>query len=437
MHKLTRLEIGCLVATSLILMVMAFILANREHEKKALAGDPADEDQALPRLEAGATADASSTQPAEFANLARRMPNPHTPPAAPASSMPLRNEPASLAPDGTGVNGTNALMPAVSTVNTNDIMQELQRIAALPWTPAAEQQLQAVVAKWAATDPLGALQYANQIESRRVRSALLAGIFSTWAKSDINAASSWLLANRESNPTAFQAGLKPVFNLLATGNLDTAMRVAMEIPTGGDRMSALRIVVDQAVRTGVAPSMSAYLDSLQTPGEKRNYASILAQSWAVYDPQQAIQWAASLTDPFMRNASMNSAIGVWAADNPSAAAAYALAIQDNDLRSRQIAQVTQSWARYDPVRAADWLLSQHPPSPALDPAIQGLVGTVVQSNPEGAVMWAATISDPRLRTRSIISASREWMRSDPAKAGAYIAVAPLSPDQKARLLQGR
>jgi hypothetical protein len=52
-------------------------------------------------------------------------------------------------------------------------------------------------------------------------------------------------------------------------------------------------------------------------------------------------------------------------------------------------------------------------------------------------MWAATISDPRLRTRSIISASREWMRSDPAKAGAYIAVAPLSPDQKARLLQGR
>ena len=244
-------------------------------------------------------------------------------------------------------------------------------------------------------------------------------------------------ANREADPTAFQAGLRPVFNLLATGNLDNAMHMAMEIPPGGDRMSALRVVVDQAVRSGVAPTMSAYLESLQTPGERRNYASMLAQSWAVYDPQQAMQWAASLPDPVMRKATMNSAISVWAADNPTAASAYALTIQDSELRSRQIAQVTQSWAKYDPVRAADWLLAQHPPSPALDPAIQGLVGTVVQSNPEGAVMWAATISDPRLRTRSIISASREWMRSDPAKAGAYIAIAPLSPDQKARLLQGR
>lgn len=438
MHKLTRLEIGCLAVTFLIIVITAVTLVNRTIDQKISAGDPSDLDQAPPRIEAGSLADSSSGQSSGFEEQARRIPSPRAP-SAPQDASVVSPHSETAQPAATDLAGslTNTPLTKTGSDTTSDILQELQRIATLPWTASTEQQLQAVVSKWASIDPLGALQYAGQIESRRVRSALLAGIFSTWAKTDINGAYNWMLANRESDPTAFLAGLKPVFSILAADNLDRAMQMALQIPPGGDRISALRLVVDQASRNGAAASMSAYLDTLQTPGERRNYASMLAQSWALYDPLQAIQWANSLADPAMRKSSLSSAISVWAADNPSAASAYVLTIQDSDLRSRQIAQVTQSWAKYDPVKAADWLLAQHPPSPALDPAIQSLAGTVMQSNPEGAVMWAATISDPNLRTRTIMNVSREWMRSDPAKASAYISTAPLTPNQKARLLHAR
>lgn len=438
MHKPTRLEILCVLVTATILIIMAVDQANRRAERREWASERA-EDEAAALSRTGMPGDATgylqgpdgapASLAPDVAEQARRIPNPSKrPPATVASPA------ATAITAGPAVSVQGKASPAVST---NDIMRELERIATLPWTPASEQQLQSVVSKWAAADPLAALQYAQGIESRRVRSALLAGVFATWAKTDVNGAFSWMMANRESDPTTFSAGLRPVFSALAAASMDNAMRMALEISPGGDRMSALRIVVDQASRNGAAPALVSYLQSLQTPGERQNYASMLAQSWAVYDPQQAAQWAMTLNDPKLRNATMNSAVGVWAGDNPTAAAAWVLSLNDTELRSREIAQVTQSWARYDPIKAADWLLAQHPPSPTLDPAIQSLVGTVMKSNPEGAVMWAATISDPRVRNNTIVNASREWMRTDPARASSYIMNAPLTPVQKNRLLQGR
>jgi hypothetical protein len=51
------------------------------------------------------------------------------------------------------------------------------------------------------------------------------------------------------------------------------------------------------------------------------------------------------------------------------------------------------------------------------------------------MMWTSTISDPKIRTSTIMSASREWMRNDPEKASTYIRTAPLTPAQRAHLLR--
>lgn len=102
-----------------------------------------------------------------------------------------------------------------------------------------------------------------------------------------------------------------------------------------------------------------------------------------------------------------------------------------------MAQVTKSWARYDPVKAADWILSLRPPAASLDPAVQSLVGTIMTSSPDVAVMWATTIADPKLRTSTIMSVARQWLKDDPRKASAYIATAPLTPAQRNSLLRRR
>ena len=437
MGKLSRLEIVCLAVTLLILTVMATAMITRKTFQQDPELPPSDTDLATGVSPAsGSAGSGSDASPGgalsapgdpDFSARARQLPNP--------TALPDERTAAALTGGASQTSNPTAKPPVL--FGTNQVMLALQRLATMPWSPASEQLLQDTVTKWAASDPTAALQYALGIESRRVRASLVSGIFNSWAKTDPGGAYNWLMANRESDPGTFQMGLKPVFTALSAGGIDNAMKMALSISTGADRLSAMRIVVEQAARGGTAPSMVSYIDTLQTPGERQSYASMLAQNWALYAPEDAAKWALSLTDPALQKATLSTTIGAWASDNPQAAAAWALSLPAGELKNKQIAQVTQSWARYDPVRAADCLLAQHPPSPNLDPAIQGLVGTVVRSNPEGAIMWAATISDPKQRTSTIISASREWMRNDPNKASAYIMTAPLTPTQRTRLLQGR
>lgn len=441
MRILSRLEITCLMVTVLILAMMVAGLIIRVNNPQDGGTKPHNEalgSRATPGSDstpgetgsgpAGTEPESPRTEPndANFSEQTRHIPNPVLSLGENSSTNLIR-----------GV--TPPASPALKAppFGTNDVMMALQRIAAMPWSPASEQLLQETISKWAATDPTAALLYARQIESRRVRSALVSGIFNSWSKTDATAAYNWLIANKDADAGIFQMGLRPVFTALSAGGIEEAMKKAFAI-SGTDRIAAMRIVVEQGTRNGASPSsMTAYLESLQTPGDRQSYAAMLAQNWAIYAPQEAAQWALSLTDPILQKTTLTSTLGAWASDNPQAAADWVLTLPEGELRAKQIAQVTQSWARYDPVKAADWLVAQRPPAPGLDPAIQSLVGTVMRSNPEGAVMWAATISDPKLRNSMLVNASREWMKIEPQKASAYIVNAPFTPDQRARLLQGR
>lgn len=436
MRKLSLLEVICLGITVIILGFMGIRMAMRQNLAQDTASSESDNDtpSAAAKFQPGsATADGASEADSDagFSERARLIPNPLA-----ATNKSLSTDTAAVAsvlsPEATTI---PPLKPQM--VGTNEIMLALERVASMPWSPEAEKLLQSTMAKWATTDPLAALQYALKIESRRVRSTLVGSIFTSWAQADANGAYNWLLTNRESDPGTFAMGLRPVFSSLAASGVDNAMKMALAIPSSYDRMSAIRVVADQASRGGTIPSMTSYLDSFQTPSERQGYASMLAQSWAIYAPQDAAQWAMSLTDPALRQTTLSSAVGSWASDNPQAAAEWAMTLPQGDLKNSEIAQITQSWARYDPVNAADWLLSMHPPSPNLDPAIRNLVNTVVNSNPEGAVMWANTISDPKMRNNAIVNASRQWLKTDPQKASAYIVTAPISPAQRAMLLKRR
>lgn len=438
MHTFTRLERICLLITALVLALMLAVMVRRQDsEVTPKPAAMADDSEIVP---SGRSSYGESSSEAEGdweesggGESARgvKIPNPSSPshPVAPP------REPGGRESVSTQQVAKAVRMPKV--VTTNEIMAALDRVASMPWSPAAEKLLQETMTKWAGIDPKAALEYSLKIESRRVRSALMAGIFSSWAKTDLNGAYEWLVANKEASPDTFRMGIKPVIMEAAARDISGAMNLAMNLSTGSSRLSAVRLVMDQAARSGVAPSLVSYLDSFQTPGERASYAASLAQSWAIYDPQKAAEWALSLTDPSLQNSTMASAVGSWATDNPAAAAEWVLTLPQGDLRNRQVAQVTRSWALYEPVQAADWLLAQHPPSPGLDLAVQGLVGSVVRTDPQGAILWASAISDPRVRSSTIYSACQQWMRNDPQKASVYIATAPLTPAQRARLMRGR
>lgn len=439
MPKITRLEWTCLIITATVLTVTFAVMIHRQQEvpQEQEIGQAGDDLQAMSgQSESRVTVQDSEIAPSdaesrEFAERVRDVPKPNVAHLRPSTTNALVDAAAAAS------NQVAGLVRPPRVFGTNDVMAALAKIAAMPWGPAAEQLLQTTVGKWAASDPAGALDYALGIESRRVRAALVSGVFASWAKTDLNGAYSCLLANRETSPDTFRLGLKPVFSAAAASSVSQAMRMAMELGMGADRLTAIGAVMGYASREGIMPSMISYMDSLQAVGERRSYASLLAQNWAVYAPEQAVGWAMTLSDPLVKKAAMSTAVSMWAGDNPAAAAAWVMALPDAELRSQEMVQITRSWAKYDPVNAADWLLSMRPPSPSLDPSVRAFVGTIMNSNPEAAVMWAGTIADPKIRNNTIMGVARQWITTDPQKAAAYIATAPLTPGQRASLMRSR
>lgn len=434
MHQFTWFERICLLVTVLVLALMLIVMVRRQQgpAKGGVAAAIEAEDSPSAVGSGGrqddAASDAGNDEAPDFAARARDVPRPDLARAASAAPNLLPEAP---------VAGTNTAPQRVKpqkVFGAEEIARALEKVASMPWSPEAERLLDETVSKWAATDPAAALDYALQIESRRIRAQLVSSVFTSWARNDLNGAYGWLQANRESSPEIFRMALKPVFSAAASRDLSGALRMAAGLGSGADRMSALGTIATYAGREGAIPSMIAFMDSLPTVGERRGYAGMLASNWALYAPEEASRWAMSLTDPDLRAAALGTAVGAWAGDNPAAAAAWVATLADTDLRSEQMARITQSWARYDPVKAADWLLSQRPPSTTLDPSVRALVGVISHSNPEAAVMWAGTIADPQARNSAIVNAARQWMRNDPEKASAYVASAPLTPAQRAAIL---
>lgn len=319
----------------------------------------------------------------------------------------------------------------------NEIELQLERIAQMPWSPEAERLLNETLEQWTLIDPVGALDYALSLDGRRSRNAAVNAILGEWAKQDPRAAYEWFLANSASDPRSMETSVKAIFLQMLNRSPDWAMQSALGLSDQNLRRSAVRALVDQLVKSGDDARVRRYYDTLGTASDKSLFASTLAQSWAIYQPYEAAAWASGLTDAPARQRAVSSVISTWGYDDPESAAEWVRQLPADDFQRIQLQRVTQVWAREDPVGAANWLLSQFPPSAQLDPAVYGLVTTVMRSNPEGAMSWASTITNPDQRASAVQMVARSWMRRDPERATAFVNSTPLlADDARQRILRG-
>jgi len=62
--------------------------------------------------------------------------------------------------------------------------------------------------------------------------------------------------------------------------------------------------------------------------------------------------------------------------------------------------LAEMWTRQDPASTAEWI-NQLPASENTDPLIETLVNKVHKSDPQGALTWAETISNPDRRKHMV------------------------------------
>ena len=97
--------------------------------------------------------------------------------------------------------------------------------------------------------------------------------------------------------------------------------------------------------------------------------------------------------------------------------------------------VAAAWSEQNPTAAAEWL-GALPQGKVRDAAVAGFGSSAFDRDPEGAVAWVQTISDPRDRDRQTEELMRRWLSTDANAARAWLDANPqITPEERSRILE--
>lgn len=207
-----------------------------------------------------------------------------------------------------------------------------------------------VAQNWAANDPEAAMNWAIEHSSGPRGTSALTGAINGWWQKDHAAAEAYAVAHAGS----------PEGQQFITA-------IASEMARQDPRKAA------------------AWINGLPTSESRRQGYTMIAVQWAMNDPKAASEWAATLPNELMP-AALDSSISFWAQNDPQAAGqwvgtlggaardqaasiystvvaqrdpaaamTWALSISDPSLRDRSIQQVASQWKERDPEAANAWI----------------------------------------------------------------------------------
>jgi hypothetical protein len=144
------------------------------------------------------------------------------------------------------------------------------------------------------------------------------------------------------------------------------------------------------------------------------------QYWAQSQPERALDVAMNLPEGDSRKTALDAAISGWAQGDPSGLAERALNLSSAPDRAEVLQTALREWVLVNPKAASEWI-DKFDPKPELDAGVAAvaLQPEVLAKRPEIAASWAESITDPTLRTNTLMSVLREWAGRDTAAAVNY------------------
>jgi hypothetical protein len=296
--------------------------------------------------------------------------------------------------------------------------------------------LKIVAEKWNKSDRDGALAWAQSLPSipgegvtiERRDPKPLAAVLKTWFSEDAESALRWLEQQPDS---AMKTDVLGVLSKdLGSENPQQAVEAASMMPAGKAQESALR----NLIREWGESDFDGALDWAQQHTDQRIRNSLLpplVDQLASRDPHAALDIAQTLEGE-SQTRSVSGVLRAWAGKEPEAAAEWASAQPEND---KLLSSVAWSWAQTNRERALEWATSL-PEGPAKDAALTGGVRMIAQSEqPLLTLPWITSIGSEDKRARAYEELASWWLRSDPAKARAWLETAPIPAPKKADLLK--
>ena len=202
-----------------------------------------------------------------------------------------------------------------------------------------------IAENWGKVDPAAAIRFLTKLDMPAVRRLGLRSLFWRWAETDFEAAQKW--ANEHNLHTSFVSSLienaspataarallaSPIRNKevelrdlarrWSAENPMEAVQWASALEHSRDRAVMTRALLDRAAERDL--SMAAQmLEHVPSRDLREGFYRKFAQEKSVSDPQGALAWTTSLSDPVSRLSATRVALGTWAGKDPQAALTYA------------------------------------------------------------------------------------------------------------------
>lgn len=239
---------------------------------------------------------------------------------------------------------------------------------------------------WASNDPAAAKAWLDQQPNNFSKSFLQAGLVDGWAKNDLAGASAYAEALPQSVVRGFLVDML-ADKYIAKSGPEAAMQWAQSIQAGEQnaryKESAIRTVADRIAQTNPQLAASFLAQNSEYAGSA---TQSVASTWARTDPTSALAWAGTL---------------------------------NGDASSQAVSSIVSTWAATNPAEAGNWLNSQAD-NANIDSLRRTYATTVAQSDPQGAIAWAKSISDANTQRSALIEVGREYMQNDPENAKAWL-----------------
>ena len=161
-------------------------------------------------------------------------------------------------------------------------------------------------------------------------------------------------------------------------------------------------------QAGAALRQQLYTAASRPPIE---LAGTVGKQWAQADPGAAAQWALGLSVGSAQRVALYQVALAWTQTDTAGAARWATTLPAGETRAAIWSEIAADWADNDVDAAGTWL-GGLPLGRDHDEAVSAYLPKVEPTEPEKALAWAATLTDPGIRADQVQQILGVWQRRD-------------------------
>lgn len=325
------------------------------------------------------------------------------------------------------------VMALLDAIQPADIIAALSEVEGIT-DPQQKMLLEmTLLAKWAESDGPAAMKYAEEHAAGNGMMAGMSkmGIVSAWAEKDPEAVWKWYKGQPEETGSGMFGSnsmvLASLFASMAARDPDQAFKRLEEIEGQGRTMAIAGMLQSAMFDDEKRQKLFDKVDAMPDETERKQARQMLIGQMAMTAPDQAMEWVRK--QPATEQAELRSTMGsMLLMSDPKKGAAFMMEGATEEQKPGLYSQVVSGWAMVDVNAAGTWLKDQ-PQGPQLDPARQAFVRAASGKDPESAMVWAGTITDPSTRISSTSTAYQAWKKKDPTAADHALGNSGLNTEQ--------